>query len=147
QGRVGAGKNRVGRVPGNFEARRKDCVAQRIQICAWRRSGIRPRLSAVVWRVPSEPAQYADGAGDGGDVRPGVAADSAVLGDAGQKNKSRSLAALGMTTLWWDHRRELGRAINLLSRGESCRQTVGVCRTYLCVSLPYCYLLALASHL
>jgi len=55
-----------------------------------------------------------------------------------------------MTRLWWDGNRELGSgrfAINLLSGGESFWQTVGVCRRYLCVSLPYCYLLALAWHL
>jgi len=55
-----------------------------------------------------------------------------------------------MTRLWWDDNRELGSgrfAINLLSGGESFWQTVGVCLRYLCVSLPYCYLLALAWHL
>ena len=75
---AGAGKNRVGCLPGNSEAARADCVEGGVSLCAWRGSRIAGRRRAPLWRISPEPAKHADGASDARHVRTRPASDSPV---------------------------------------------------------------------
>src|SRR6266481_2903086 len=65
----GPGKDSLGCVPRNLEARRRDCVAHTLQIRARHGSRSGQRLAALVRRLSSEPAEYPDGTRDVWDVR------------------------------------------------------------------------------
>src|SRR5260370_42490667 len=58
EGDLGAGENRLGRVPRNLEAARGDSFARALQIRARRGSGA--ERTSIVRRVSPEPTEYAD---------------------------------------------------------------------------------------
>src|SRR6266851_2017833 len=58
EGDLGAGENRLGRVPRNLEAARCDSFARALQIRARRGSGA--ERTSIVRRVSPEPTEYAD---------------------------------------------------------------------------------------
>jgi len=73
-----ARKDCVGCVSRNSETGWKDCVAGWVSLCAWRRGGIRRRTATALWRIPSQPAKYADGPRHRSDVCAGAEADQTI---------------------------------------------------------------------
>src|SRR4029077_18344566 len=76
--RVGAGKNRVGSVPGGSQTTWADRVESGFSLCAWSGSRTAGRLPAAFWCLPPEPAKHPDGPCDARHVRARLAAHSAV---------------------------------------------------------------------
>src|SRR5712675_2725394 len=68
QGGARPRKNRMGCVPRNSEASRRDSGPHRISLRARCRGGACAIGDAFVRRLPSQPAEYADGAVDSGNV-------------------------------------------------------------------------------
>src|SRR5712671_2487982 len=68
QGGARPRKNRMGCVPGNSEASRRDSGPHRISLRARCRGGACAIGDAFVRRLPSEPTEYADRAVDPGNV-------------------------------------------------------------------------------
>src|SRR5216683_3722123 len=71
-------KNRLGCVARNFEASPNNCGPRGLSLRARSGGGFCRGRIAIVRRLPSEPAKYADGAADAGDVRGGAATYPAV---------------------------------------------------------------------
>src|SRR4029077_15322227 len=67
--RVGAGKNRVGSVPGGSQTTWADRVESGFSLCAWSGSRTARRLPAALWCLSPEPAEHADGPCDARHVR------------------------------------------------------------------------------
>src|SRR5713101_9232123 len=68
-----ARKNRLGCVARNFEASPNNCGPRGLSLRARSGGGFCRDRIAIVRRLPSEPAEYADGAGDARHVCEGVA--------------------------------------------------------------------------
>src|SRR6266851_10149262 len=78
QGSACPGEDRVGRLSGNTETSWSDSGAGGVSIHARCGSGSSGSRDAAVWRLSSEPAEYADGTADSGDVREGAGARTAI---------------------------------------------------------------------
>src|SRR5229473_8542972 len=73
-----ARKNRLGCFSGDFEAPRNNCGPRGLSLRAWSGGGFCRDRIAIVRRLPSEPAEYADGAADARHVCEGVATHPAI---------------------------------------------------------------------